>query len=50
MTFALFVLLFAVTLGAAASVLGVSLDGAILAGGITGLGAMAVFALNEDGL
>jgi hypothetical protein len=42
MPYALFVLLFAVTNGAAASVLGASVDSAILAGGVAGLGAILI--------
>lgn len=50
MTFSLFVLLFAVTLGAAASVIGAPLDAAIAAGGLAGVGAMGVIAWNAGGL
>lgn len=50
MTFVLFVLMFAVTLGASASALGAPLDASIVAGGLAGLGAYIVLTLNEDGL
>lgn len=39
-TYTLFVLLFTVTLVAAASVLGASIDSAIMAGGVAGMGAL----------
>lgn len=48
--FGLFVLLFAVTLGAAASALGAPLDASIVAGALAGMGAFIVLTLNEDGL
>lgn len=48
--FGLFVLLFAVTLGASASALGAPLDAAIVAAGLAGLGAFIVLTLGEDGL
>jgi hypothetical protein len=49
MSFSLFVLLFAVTNGAAASALGASLAASVVAGGLAGLGAFIVLTLNGDG-
>lgn len=44
--YVLFVLLFAITNGAAASMLGASMDSAIMAGGVAGMGATLI--LNHE--